>query len=244
MEYGEAPATTEDAVLKPRSRLGMTLIGVVVVLFGLFALSNGGAEDGESEDAAPTTAPTTVPVTSTTADVATTDLTQATGADTFRTPVPDRGAFRDALISRLTSPCDNLIDGPEPVPVLLYDTHAECVADALVNLDERCRLAATVFYVQPGDEALNIACDIDPTATQDFRESVRQSMVLSCDNRLEDEESLEPYYEYERCLQGVEVDLDQICYLAARAQYANPIDEDLRRDCEIGEDVALAATVD
>ena len=243
MDYGEAPSTTEDAVLKPRSRLGMALIGCVVLTLGFYALSNGDASGGD-DAAIDVPVPTTSPPSPTTVGPISTDLTQTNGADTIRTPVPDRGAFRNALINRLTSSCEGLVDGPEPVPAGLYNQHAECVAEALVNLDERCRLAATVFYVQPGDEALDIACDIDPEATQDFRESVRQSMVLSCDNRLSDEESLEPYYEYERCLQSVEVDLDQICYLAARAQYANPVDEELRRDCAINEDVALASTVE
>ncbi len=240
MDYGVEPTTTEDSVEKPRSRVGLALVVGVVAALAVFMISSGPQQELASADEEPVTT-STVPIS--------TALTLATGADTIGSdegrsePQPDRGAFRAALVNRLTEECDALIDGPEPVAAGLYETHAQCIAEALYDLDERCMLAAAVFYVMPGDEALTIACDIDPDQTQDFRESVRQSMVISCDRELSNPEAQETYYEYERCLKKVEVDLDQICYLAARAQYAQPVDSNLRRDCDIGQDVALASTV-
>ncbi len=239
MDYGVGPATTEDSVEKPRSRLGIAVIAGVVALLAVFVFANTPEEEVAAVDVEPVTT-STIPVS--------TAMTLATGPDTLGEtrpePLPDRGAFRDALVNRLTEECDELIDGPEPVANGLYDTHSRCVSEALYDLDERCVLAAAVFYVMPGEEALNSACDIDPSAaTQSFRESVRQNMALGCDSKLNDPEAQETYYEYERCLKAVEVELDQTCYRIARAQYLKPDDAGLRRDCEIGTDVALASTV-
>ena len=247
------PVTTEDSLEKPPSRLGFAAVGVVVVLLGLFMLANNSSDETALDDQQSPTS-----ITPTTTVATDTALTLATGPDTNDReasehdgpergpngePLPDRGAFRNALASRFTRSCDALVDGPEPVSAGLYDQHAQCVADALVNLDERCLLAAEVFYVMPGEDALNIACDINPDDQQNFRESVRQSLILACDNRLASPDSLEPYYEYERCLKRIDTELDQICYLAARAQYAQPEDARLREVCVIDPDLPLESTV-
>jgi hypothetical protein len=170
--------------------------------------------------------------------------TASVGGNSLDQPkLPERGAFREAFVARLVADCDKLVDGPEPISAGLYREHGRCLNQSLERLDERCKLAAAVFYVLPGDEALNAACDIDETRFTDFRSSVRQSMVLRCDVQREqkEEQSHEAYYEYDRCLQQIDPDLDSTCYLVARAQFMDQIESVIRQACEIGDDVDLSA---
>lgn len=158
--------------------------------------------------------------------------------------LPDRGAFRAALAAALTSTCDALIDGPEPVPSGLYREHGQCVSEALVDLDKRCRLAAAVQFVLPSDEVLDVACDIKPEA-QGYRASVRHSMVIACDlRRTTGQSPAEADRAHDRCLAGIDADLDATCYLSARAQFMTPDGAMLREACEIAPEVALAPGIE
>ncbi len=157
--------------------------------------------------------------------------------------LPDRGAFRAIFVASLVASCDHLVDGPEPIPAGLHREHGRCLNLALEGVDERCRLAADFFYVRPGDEALDIACDITGERSPNFRDSVRQSMVLQCDEARSDraEQTHEAYYEYDRCLQMIDLQLDETCYLVARAQFLEQIESMLRTACEIDADIDLSA---
>ncbi len=155
--------------------------------------------------------------------------------------MPDRGAFREIYAAQLVASCDHLVDGPEPIAAGLYREHGRCLNEALADLDERCRLAAAFFYVMPGEEALDVACDIGGDKSPRFRESVQQSMVLECDNARDARvnPTHEAYYEYDRCLQMIEARLDATCYLAARAQFMHQVETQIRDACEIDDDVDL-----
>lgn len=256
MDHPAESAITEGTVQKPPSRLGLGLGAIVVVIGSLFAVLGG--SDGQPltptddvSDVASERAPsTTIPIS--------TALTQANGADTAangsdtaangavvsEVKLPDRGAFREALAATFVASCDGLIDGPEPISAGLYREHGRCVTEALIGLDDRCKLAAAVFYVLPSEEALNVACDIQEEP-QRFRESIRQGMVITCDLQrdIADPEH-DAYYEYDRCLQGIADQLDQTCYLSARAQFQTPSDLQVREICEIALDARLESTIE
>ncbi len=250
MDYPADSATTEGSVEKPPSRLGLGLL-VAVAASGLALMLFSGGDPGSDEESASSVddrpaVTTTVPVS--------TAMTLATGPDTvaggdpatieLQQKLPDRGAFREALAATFVARCDSLIDGPEPIGAALYQEHGRCVTEALIGLDDRCKLAAAVFYVLPSEEALNVACDIEPEP-QRFRESVRQSMVLACGlDREAGETEHEAYYEYDRCLQSISGELDEHCYLSARAQYLSPVDLQLREICEIPEGAVIDPSVE
>lgn len=243
------PKVSEESIEKPPSRLGLSIGLAVVALVAAFAITAGGADSADPDDTEAEVERAIEPVP--------TIMTLATGPDTAArvdppvVPVsaaeekmPDRGAFRAALATTLVSSCDGLIDGPEPISAGLYREHGRCVSAALVGLDERCKLAAAVFYVLPSDEALDMACDIQ-TGSQRFRESVRRSMEISCDvQRSIVDPHHEAFYEYDRCLQAIAGGLDQTCYLAARAQFLAPEEAQLREACEIPESVDLGPSTD
>lgn len=167
---GEGTSTgTEGQVLKSGCGPNLAVVGLTAVLAVIYFVANGSGQAETYSAALTSLAPrptTTTTTTTPSPTVGANSLSPAVSTSTVaKQAQPERGLFREALANKLSAPCEDLIDGPEPVPDVYYLRHESCVTEALANLDERCRLAAAVFYVMPGEEAVDLACYDQGTAS-------------------------------------------------------------------------------